>query len=308
MTAGFPIDRPLLSAEGIDRFEPLRDPSRLPGAWTDGRVVTIDDAGRIATRDADGTVGPAWVATVGDAPAAGAVLLGSMDGIDHWAVAGPVYRGTGFRGLATLVPATDVALLTTAVAVLGWHQRSGFCACCGLSSIPEPSGWSRTCPNGHQEWPRTDPAVIVLVHDGADRMLLARQPSWPAGRHSVLAGFTEAGESLEGTVHREIREEVGLSVDRIGYLGSQPWPFPRSLMIGFAARADPDAPLVAADGEIESAGWYHRDDLARLLAVGGRAADLPVDQRGPLPADFAVPDEVSIARRMIEGWVALGSR
>ncbi len=234
--------------------------------------------------------------------------LGSVDGIDHWAVAGKVDRGTAFRSLATVVPATDVALLTTAVAVLGWHQRSGFCPRCGLASLPEPSGWSRTCPNDHQEWPRTDPAVIVLVHDGGDRMLLARQPGWPAGRHSVLAGFTEAGESLEGTVHREIREEVGLSVDRIGYLGSQPWPFPRSLMIGFAARADPDAPIVPADGEIESAGWYHRDDLARLLAAGGVAADLPADERGPLPADFAVPDEVSIARRMIEGWVARGPR
>jgi NAD+ diphosphatase len=306
--AGFPIARPLLSADGVDRFEPLRDPSRLDRAWADGRVVTLDGADRVATIQTDGTVGPAWTATTGDAPAAGAVLLGSVDGVDHWAVTGPVDRGTGFRGLATLVPATDVALLTTAVAVLGWHRRSGFCSRCGLASEPEPSGWSRTCPNGHQEWPRTDPAVIVLVHDGADRMLLARQPGWPAGRHSVLAGFTEAGESLEGTVRREIREEVGLHVDQIGYLGSQPWPFPRSLMIGFAARADPDAPIAPADGEIESAGWYHRDDLARLLAAGGRAADLPVAERGRMPVDFAVPDEVSIARRMIEGWVALGSR
>jgi len=308
VTAGFPIARPLLSADGVDRFEPLRDPSRLDRAWADGWVITLDDAGRVATVENDGTVGPAWTATTGGAPAVGAVLLGSVDGVDHWAVTGEVDRGTAFRGLATVVPATDVALLTTAVAVLGWHQRSGFCPRCGLASEPEPSGWSRTCPNGHQEWPRTDPAVIVLVHDGADRMLLARQPSWPAGRHSVLAGFTEAGESLEGTVRREIREEVGLHVDQIGYLGSQPWPFPRSLMIGFAARADPNQPIVAADGEIESAGWYRRDDLVRLLAAGGRAADLPVDQHGAMPADFALPDEVSIARRMIEGWVALGPR
>jgi NAD+ diphosphatase len=123
----------------------------------------------------------------------------------------------------------------------------------------------------------------------------------------VLAGFTEAGESLEGTVRREIREEVGLVVDEIGYLGSQPWPFPRSLMIGFAALADPARPIVPADGEIESAAWYRRADLARLLAAGGQAKDLDPSDRGELPADFALPDQVSIARRMIEGWIAAGA-
>ena len=144
--------------------------------------------------------------------------------------------------------------------------------------------------------------MIVLVHDGADRMVLARQPIWPAGRFSVLAGFTEAGESLEGTVRREIFEEVGLHVDQIRYLSSQPWPFPRSLMVGFAARADPDAPLVPQDGEIESAQWFHRADIRMLLEAGGRSHGLSAADRARFPAGMALPDEVSIARRMVHGW------
>ena len=114
--------------------------------------------------------------------------------------------------------------------------------------MPTPAGWSRLCPRQHEDFPRTDPAVIVLVHDGADSMVLARQPIWPTGRMSVLAGFVEAGESLEATVAREVLEEVGVHVTDVSYLGSQPWPFPRSLMVGFAARAEPGAALLPVPG------------------------------------------------------------
>src|SRR6185295_293966 len=114
----------------------------------------------------------------------------------------------------------------------------------------------------------TDPAVICLVHDGADRVLLARQPVWAPGRFSVLAGFVEAGESLEACVVREIREEVGVDVSEVSYLGSQAWPFPRSLMIGFHALADPAQPLVPADGEIAEAMWVTRDELRAALNHG----------------------------------------
>ncbi|WP_181783205.1 NAD(+) diphosphatase, partial [Pseudonocardia pini] len=151
-----------------------------------------------------------------------------------------------------------------------------------------------------EEYPRTDPAVICLVHDGADRVLLARQPVWPPGRYSVLAGFVEAGESLEACVAREIGEEVGLDVTDVTYLGSQAWPFPRSLMLGFHARADPDQPLVPADGEIEEARWITRAELRESMARGDWAATPEPGSRTVL-----LPGRVSIARSMLDAWAEL---
>jgi NAD+ diphosphatase len=162
-------------------------------------------------------------------------------------------------------------------------------------------GWSTRCEScGREEYPRTDPAVICLVHDDAgangERVLLGRQPSWPPDRYSVLAGFVEAGESLEGCVEREIREEVGVEVHDIRYLGSQPWPFPRSIMLGFAARADPAAPLRLAEDEIEDARWVTRADLRTAI-----------EQDGPTPIDggrarLMLPGNASIAHVMLCSW------
>jgi NAD+ diphosphatase len=134
-----------------------------------------------------------------------------------------------------------------------------------------------------------------MVHDAADHAVLARQPSWAPGRFSVLAGFTEAGESLEGTVAREIDEEIGVAVDQVEYLGSQPWPFPRSLMIAFAARAPRGAALRPRPGEIDDARWFSRGELRTLLrdADGGRVT----------PSGITLPGPVSIARRMVEAFV-----
>jgi NAD+ diphosphatase len=138
------------------------------------------------------------------------------------------------------------------------------------------------------------------VHDGADRVLLARQPIWPPGRYSVLAGFVEAGESLEACVRREIHEEVGVTVRDVRYLGSQAWPFPRSLMVGFHALADVDQPLVPADGEIEDAIWVTRAELRAALARGDWAGQ-PEEGGRPL----LLPGRVSIARSMLDSWAAL---
>jgi NAD+ diphosphatase len=203
--------------------------------------------------------------------------------------------------------------MTAAVAVLNWHRAGSFCPRCGEPSAPETAGWSRMCPNGHQEFPRTDPAVIVLVHDGADSIVLARQPVWPKGRVSVLAGFVEAGESLEGTVAREVLEEVGVRVTDISYLGSQPWPFPRSLMLGFAARAERGASLTPRPGEIEEAHWYNRAAVRQMIAAEDPAdADnwaTPTAVAGETDGSsfqVVLPGPVSIARRMIEGWANSG--
>jgi len=199
------------------------------------------------------------------------------------------------RSAGPLLADDEAALATTAVALLGWHAGAAFCSRCGQPTTADPTGHSRSCPSGHQEFPRTDPAVIVLVHDGAGNAVLARQPSWAPGRFSVLAGFAEAGESLEATVVREIGEEIGVQVGDVEYLGSQPWPFPRSLMIAFAARAPRGALLRPRPGEIEQARWFSRDRLRALL-----------EGRGDGVEPVTLPDSISIARRMVEGFVRAG--
>jgi NAD+ diphosphatase len=139
---------------------------------------------------------------------------------------------------------------------------------------------------GTEFFPRTDPAVIMLVHDGGDRVVLGRQAVWPPGRFSILAGFVEPGESAEAAVAREVAEEVGLRVTDIRYVASQPWPFPQSLMLGFVARADDPGELVLDPDEIEEARWFTRDEL----------------RRGDGPR--ALPPPVSIARHILDRWVA----
>lgn len=296
----FSIGTPVLSRGAADRDELLRSPQRIAADWPAARILAVSPTGKVA---ADGGQ-PSWQPAVGDGPPPGAVLLGAVDGIDHWAAQDPDVEGPTLRELGAGLGDADAGLVVTAVALLGWHARGAFCPTCGDASTPTPAGWSRSCPQGHQEFPRTDPAVIVLVHDGADNMVLARQPIWASGRYSVLAGFNEAGESLEATVVREIGEEIGVAVTDIRYLGSQPWPFPRSLMLGFCARAEPGVEFHPQDSEIEEARWVSRDAVRRMLGGSGWAA-------GPGESDRAVdgivlPGSISIAYRMIQGWAAVG--
>lgn len=283
---------------------------RIAGAWPAARVLRVrQDTVAVDAADPER---PDWSAVPTPEPPDDAILLGAVDGIDHFAVPAPdLQDGRSLRELGSLVGDADAGLLTTAVALIGWHARARFCPICGEHSAAAPGGWSRRCANDHQEFPRTDPAVIVLIHDGDDRMVLARQPIWAPGRYSVLAGFVEAGESLENTVRREMAEEVGAEVDQIRYLGSQPWPFPKSLMIAFAARADPDRPLRPQDGEIEDARWVSRSEVRSILRTSGWGAGPEVppsagDDGTITSSDIDLPSSISIARRMIEGWAAAG--
>nr|WP_212754615.1 NAD(+) diphosphatase [Nakamurella aerolata] len=312
------LELPLLSRGTADRDETLRTAEHATVGWPTARVIRLDPSGGI---ELDGG-NPRWrpAADAGAEIPPGAVLLGTVDGVDHWALTDASISGSSLRDIGADLDDTDAGLLVTAVALLTWHRRSGFCPTCGAASRPTLTGWSRTCPNGHQEFPRTDPAVIVLVHDGADNLVLARQPSWPAGRYSVLAGFNEAGESLEATVRREILEEVGVQVDDVRYLGSQPWPFPRSLMIAFTARAEPEATLTPQDGEIEQARWVSRAELRRALqrdtwvsrdakeqaAPHRPAAEVAPELPGEAPTsdELLLPGPVSIAHRMLQAWAA----
>lgn len=297
----FSIQLPALAHGLVDRSEDLRGAERLAYSWRSARVLPVSPGGRLPTEVTETGLRLVFLdaPAVADHPPAGAVLLGQVGGRDYWAVrqpdlaASPPTGDAGtIRAIGPLLTDDEAALATTAVAILGWHESAGFCPRCGLSTVPDASGHSRTCPAGHQEFPRTDPAVIVLVHDGGDHAVLARQPSWAPGRFSVLAGFAEAGESLESTVAREIGEEIGVVVDDVNYLGSQPWPFPRSLMIAFAAQAPRGALLRPRAGEIEDARWFSRRELAALLAAEHDTG-----------SGITLPGPVSIARRMVEGFV-----
>jgi NAD+ diphosphatase len=216
------------------------------------------------------------------------LLLGLLDGAPIFAVEalteGEVHD---FRTVGGGLSETERDVAATATALTAWHRAEPRCPSCGDQTAVINGGFARHCLTcGHDHFPRTDPAVIVAVLDAQDRMLLGRQPSWPARRVSILAGFVEVGESLEQAVHREVAEEVDVSLSAVRYHGSQPWPFPRSLMLGFAARASSTAINVDGD-EIETAAWFTRDDVRNQVAVG----------------DLSLPGPSSIAYRLIHTWL-----
>ncbi|GAB2660951.1 NAD(+) diphosphatase [Saccharopolyspora gloriosae] len=292
---GFLLDSaPLLSRSTVDRTELLRE-GPVTELWSSGRVLLVDGKGR-AQIGPDGRLVYEDAAVFGEQPTPHAVLLGSQQGTVYWALRterdGSQEGWQDLRIAGAQLDDTDAGLLTTAVGLLNWHDHSRYCAVCGAATNRVKVGWARRCSGcDREEYPRTDPAVICLVHDGADQVLLARQPVWPPERFSVLAGFVEVGESLEACVQREVEEEVGVHATDIRYLGSQPWPFPRSLMLGFAAVADPATPLRPADGEIEEARWVSRADVRAAMSTDD----------GIIPG-LRLPPSVSIAHRMLKGW------
>ncbi|WP_305092127.1 NAD(+) diphosphatase [Prescottella sp. R16] len=297
-------DLPLLSRAALDRAEHLRpDTDALRAGWPDAVLLRVNGRGQVRITDGDLVLEPAT--ELGDTPVPGAVFLGVRGPLHVWAVRVPALTGElgDLRMIGHRLDEASAGLLTTAVALLNWHDHAGFSALDGAPTEPTMSGWSRiSSSTGHEEFPRTDPAIICLVHDGGDRVLLARQPSWPPRMFSVLAGFVEAGESLEACVAREIREEVGVDVTDIRYLGSQPWPFPRSVMLGFAAVGDPAAALEFADGEIAEAHWFTRDQVRAALDAGDWASGT----RESSDAELLLPGSISIARIMVESWASAG--
>jgi NAD+ diphosphatase len=172
-------------------------------------------------------------------------------------------RFEDLRLIASRLPAEDAGLLAYARALVSWRRKHRFCGVCGSAAAPARSGHVQVCTNpacGNEQFPRLDPAIIVLVSDG-ERALLGRQAAWPKGRYSTIAGFVEPGESLEDAVAREVLEETGISIDAIEYHSSQPWPFPASLMLGFTAHAT-SGHIVRNDEELEDARWFTREELA----------------------------------------------
>lgn len=191
----------------------------------------------------------------------------------------------------------DGGVAAYAAALVNWHRAHRFCANCGAKSVIVEAGVTRSCPTCHAEHhPRLDPCVITLVVD-SDRVLLGRQPSWPARRYSTLAGFVAPGETLEEAVRREVREEAGVQVATPSYRGSQPWPFPASLMLGFTAPYT-SGEINRADEELEDAAWFDRDQVA-AAASDDNAWEESVDGDGLL-----LPPRSSIARQLIEEWLS----
>lgn len=231
---------------------------------------------------------------VGHLAARALLFLGEADGVSHLglvladAEAEPDLD-VEWTGLRTLdAPDLEVGLVVEAVALAQWHTVHTHCPLCGTRTEVTQAGWVRHCPaDESNHFPRTDPAVIMAITDADDRLLLARGPQWDLGRRSVLAGFVEPGEGLEQAVARETSEEVGVLLDpaSIEYRGSQSWPFPASLMLGFRARAT-TTELTRQEDEIAEADWFTRDEVATAVADG----------------HLGLPGRSSIARSLIEEW------
>jgi NAD+ diphosphatase len=279
-----------LSRQAHDRIAERRvDEDWLAEVWQDPATRVLVMAGT-KFQLYDGHV--PWISPQ-DAPDGTRVLLGDLGGVVHFAVVvRPDHADdswTGLRGIVADVDEDEAALVVHAVGVAEWLFATRHCARCGGSLEVRQLGHVLRCTScGREEFPRTDPAVIMVVVEGEepdDRCLLGRHPAWPPGRYSTLAGFVEPGESMEQAVRREVFEESGIRVGEVSYFGSQPWPLPRSLMVGFVARAE--STEVSVDGEeIEDARWFTRAQMKEEAEAG----------------TLVLPGGVSISRSLVEHW------
>ncbi len=289
-----------LSRGEVDRSTARRtDTGWLAAAWADPgtRVLVVEDGqALIRTAGGDGPAEPVFVSPQ-QAPDGVRFLLGvDADGVVYFGVAGPLppdaredpgTQPISLRQAGPVLSDRDAGLMTEGVALGNWHSTHGHCPRCGAVTEPVLAGHARRCVNdGSEHFPRLDPAVIMLVTDPDDRCLLARNAMWPPRRVSILAGFVEPGESAEQAVAREVHEETGIAVGGARYVGSQPWPMPHSLMLGFRARATGNLEITVDSDEIAEARWFSRDELRACIASG----------------EIRLPPPVSIAHRIIESW------
>jgi NAD+ diphosphatase len=296
-----PLGRLALSRSAVDRVTQRRgDTAWLAEAWADPRtrVLVVHDAqALVVTRN--GQLELVFVSPA-QAPEGTRFLLGvDAEGIVYFGVSGPVEleprirseasdaKPMALRQVGALLSDRDAGLLTHAVALAYWHDTHTHCPRCGTPTVPAPAGHVTTCPkDGTEHFPRLDPAVIMLVIDPDDRLMLARNALWPQGRMSVVAGFVEPGESAEHAVAREVYEETSIVVSQVRYLGSQPWPMPRSLMLGYEARAKGGQQITVDAEEIGEARWFTRAELRAAIDAG----------------ELGIAPTSSIARRLIEYW------
>jgi NAD+ diphosphatase len=273
----------------------------LEAAWLKARVVVVDDGHVLVHGDTPTLV----FVDASAAPAGERLFLGEEDdGTVYFAVAADVTAAEGtrrvnLRQVGHKLSDRDAGLFITAVALSNWHARHPFSPLSGAATTVGEGGWTRVTADGAETlWPRTDPAVIMLVHDGIagpeGRCLLGCNAAWPETdgirRYSTLAGFVEPGETAEAAVAREVAEEVGVRVSIVRYVASQPWPFPGSLMLGFHAQCEPDAVIRVDESEILEARWFNREEIGAVLERRSKA--------------FGLPFPASIAYFLITEWRA----
>ena len=278
---------PFFSGPGLDRADHLRadpdavrqlksHPAARQLAWENGSPA-IGETGKLV-----------WQAVTG-APALFLGLDGEAPRFSHLPDGSATVDARAHFQLLSLVDASEAPTFAAALSLANWHRRHGHCSVCGKVTEPNRGGWSRACAScGAEHYPRVDPVVIMLAeHDG--RLLLGRQPHYPPGRYSALAGFVEPGESMEAAVARELKEEAGIDAKDVRYLSSQPWPFPSSLMIGAHAIATDDS-LTIDTNELDDARWFTRQEVIDA-----------VEQRPD--ASFQAPPAWAIARTLLEAWL-----
>lgn len=298
--AYFPVTPPL-ARSGLRRMAHRRtDEAWLADAWQRARVLVVDGDTALAENHRLVLL-PSADAPL--APAGERIFLGEDEvGTPYFAILAEIEDrpGTGrvtIRDFGHLLDDLQAALLVTGVALANWHRRHLYSPYDGSPTRLIEAGWARVSEGGRTVWPRTDPAVIVLVHDAVPgdegRCLLGHNVAWTGPgwvrRYSCLAGFVEAGESCEAAVVREVAEEVGVPVRGLRYVGSQAWPYPGSLMLGFTAEADPDQPVQVDEAEISSARWFTRTEARDILA--GRRDD------------YGLPIGSSIAHFLVKEWL-----
>jgi NAD+ diphosphatase len=284
---------------GVDRAGDLReDPEAIAAHWCadDTELVFLRRDGRVLLDASQQlyTAVPAKLPHIAPGHASFLGLRGSIARfslvIDDVAVAGSAdpdsLRFADLRGALGVLDAADAGLAAYARALAHWQSRKRWCGVCGAPTRLTHAGHRAECSNpdcAASYFPRTDPAIIVIVSSGR-QCLLGRQPSWPPNRYSTLAGFVEPGETLEQAVAREVAEESGVRIERCSYLGSQPWPFPASLMLGFEAQATLQPPVVGS--ELADARWFDADAMPQLIASG----------------ELALSPAMSIAFHLIDHW------
>jgi NAD+ diphosphatase len=275
-----------LARAHLDRAAHLRtDQKALDALFASGKIFQVNK-GKFRFTDALD-----WIPAK-EAPEGERYFLGlDQSGVGYFAINAPFAEGSDdlqtLREAGLVATEIEIGAAVHAVALANWHDTHTHCARCGADTYSALGGSVRKCRNDESEhYPRTDSAVIVLVRDVENRILLGRQKVWPAKRYSNFAGFLEPGESLEACVKREVLEEAGVRINQIEYLGSQAWPFPASIMLAFTGVVENPEDARADGEEIEDIRWYSHESFTADLKSG----------------ELLIPPGISIARRMIEAW------
>jgi NAD+ diphosphatase len=301
LTASLPLSRYRVDRDDASRTRPrlfeelwAEPTTRVLPVWRGEVLLASGGEARLALLPVDVASADALLIYLGrasddapDLPAGSAIVAMVLDDAVAAPFASDIARWGNPRSLGHALGDRDAGLAVEALGIANWHAAHAFSPLTGNPTVPARGGWVRVDrETGRELFPRTDAAIIVGVTDSDDRLVLGSNAQWEANRFSLLAGFVEPGESLEAAVIREVREESGLRVVDPVYVGSQPWPFPASLMLGFRATLDPssEAELRPDGAEIVDLRWFTRGELAAALG------------------DIALPGRTSIARAIIEEW------